>query len=223
MKLAARLLAIATFALPALASAATPQVGVEQQLRRGFFVETDLGTYFDVGGGTVSNAQAYMQLGIGYDITERFTLSLQFGLGASSGVCLAQVANDGTCGITDGQGNITTFPDAQGVPQKEVLPDNFSNTFYQLNLSYRQPLAERLGVVLGVVAGYQNLDPAPLFTNNDPNAAPISGGIMFGGDISLEYATNMDHFFVGIDAVPRFVIGPNLLSVAIFPRVKYTF
>src|SRR6185312_16791131 len=101
MKLAARLLDLATFALPALASAATPQVGVEQQLRRGLFVETDLGTYFDVGGGTVSNAQAYMQLGVGYDITERFTLSLQFGLGASSGVCLAQVANDGTCGIID--------------------------------------------------------------------------------------------------------------------------
>ncbi|MBS2030857.1 MAG: adventurous gliding motility protein CglE [Deltaproteobacteria bacterium] len=222
MKLAARLLAIATFALPALAGAATPQVGVEQKLRRGFFTETDLGTYFDVGGGTASNAQAYMQLGVGYDITDRFTLSLQFGLGASSGVCLAHVANDGTCGITDASGNITTVTDASGVPQKQVLPDNFSNTFYQLNVSYRLPLAERLGLVGGVVAGYQKLDPAPLFQNDDPTT-PISGGFMAGVDLSLEYATNMDHFFVGLDVVPRYLFGPNLFSMAIFPRVKYTF
>lgn len=218
MKNAVRLFALALAALPAVAGAATPQVGVEQKIRRGFFAETDLGTYFDTAKGTTSNAQAYLQLGIGYDVTEKFSLAFQFGLGASSGVCLQDVAIDGTCGVVD--------PDTQTINvdengQKQVLPDNFSNSFYQLNFSYRVTLMERLALVPGVVVGYQKLDPPPLYASNGTDL--VSGGFMVGGDVSLEYATHMDHFFIGVDVEPRYVIGPNLLSFAIFPRVKYTF
>jgi hypothetical protein len=46
---------------------------------------------------------------------------------------------------------------------------------------------------------------------------------MLGGDLGIEWATHQDHFFVGIDFEPRFVVGPNILSMAFFPRVKYTF
>jgi hypothetical protein len=220
MKLA-RICALVLLAAPGAALAATPQVGVEQQLRRGFFTETDLGTYFDfrtAAPATVSNAQAYLQLGVGYDITDRFSVALQFGLGASSGVCLQDISNSGDCGVVDQAGNIA--PDPQNPAQKQILPDNFSNTFYQLHLSYRFSLAERLALVPGVIVGYQKLDPAPVL---DANSNPLSGGFMAGVDASLEYATHMDHFFVGLDVVPRYLFGPNLLSMAIFPRVKYTF
>jgi hypothetical protein len=223
MKLSARFVALSLLLLPALAGAATPSVGVEQKLRRGLFVETDLGTYFDfrsAAPATVSNAQAYLQLGIGYDITERLSVALQFGLVASSGVCLADIANDGTCGVVDAAGNIAALPDNSG---KQVLPDNFSNTFYQLHVSYRVPLVERLAFVPGAVVGYQKLDPAPLLSDNTDPDSQLSGGVVFGANLSLEYATHMDHFFVGLDVLPRFLVGPNLFSMAIFPRVKYTF
>jgi hypothetical protein len=225
MKTALRLAVLVALALPGVCKAATPSVGVEQQIRRGFFAETDLGTYFDFRTAapfTASNAQAYLQLGVGYDLTDRLTLAIQFGLGASSGVCLADVATDGTCGLVDGSGRIQKLPDANGVARDQVLPDNFSNTFFQGELSYRVPLTERLSFTPGVIGGYQKLDPPPLYANGDPTQ-PLSGGPMFGADLSLDYATHLDHFTVGIAFTPRYLIGPNLLSMSIFPRVKYTF
>ena len=33
----------------------------------------------------------------------------------------------------------------------------------------------------------------------------------------------MDHFTIGADVLTRVILGPNILSFAIFPRVKYTF
>lgn len=221
MKNALRHALLALALVPGLAGAATPSVGVEQQIRRGFFAETDLGTYFDfrtAAPATASNAQAYLQLGVGYDLTDRLSLAVQFGLGASSGVCLADVANDLSCGIVDSAGNLVK--DASG--QKRVLPDNFSNTFFQGELSYRIPFTERLSFTPGVIGGYQKLDPPPLYSNGDPTQ-PLSGGPMFGADLSLDYATHLDHFTVGLSFTPRYLIGPNLLSMAIFPRVKYTF
>jgi len=41
--------------------------------------------------------------------------------------------------------------------------------------------------------------------------------------VGVEYATSMDHFSVGADVMSRFILGPNILSFAIYPRIKYTF
>jgi hypothetical protein len=40
---------------------------------------------------------------------------------------------------------------------------------------------------------------------------------------SVEYATNMDHFTIGLDVVYRMILGPNIHTLQFFPRVKYTF
>jgi len=221
MKLLLRVVALALFAMPALAFAAEPQLGVEQKLRRGLYAETDLGTFFDFRLSdpfTTSNAQAYLQLGLGYDITDRFSVALEFGLGASSGVCLGDIATSGECGVVTGAGVIATGPDGA----REILPDNFSNSFYQLHVSYRAPLSDRVAIVPGVVLGYQRLDPAPVAQDEDITQL-VSDGFMFGGNVSIEYATHLDHFFIALDLEPRFLVGPNLLSMSIFPRVKYTF
>ena len=49
---------------------------------------------------------------------------------------------------------------------------------------------------------------------NAPNA---------GVGVGLEYATSFDHFSVGADFLARYIIGPNIPTFALFPRVKYTF
>lgn len=214
----ALILAVA-LATPVAASAATPQAGIEQKVRRGLYTETDLGTFFTVrtaGGSGVSNAQAYLQLGVGYDITEHISVGAQFGLGASAGLCYQDTANSGDCGVTDSAGNIIR-PD--GVNQL-ILPDNFANTFFQAHFTYYVPIVDKLVFAPRLLAGYARLDPAPIV---DANNDPVSGGPMVGADLAIEYATWMDHFTVGLDVAPRYVIGPNILSFAIFPRVKYTF
>lgn len=213
-------LALTSLALPSVAQAATPSAGVEQTIRHGFFTETDLGTYFNFrtsNGFQVSNAQAYLQLGAGYDITDRISVGFQFGLGASSALCFGDTDVDtGACAVTDSAGH--TVNDANGNPQ--TLADNFSNTFFQAQVTYTVPIIDRLSFAPRLLLGYQLLNPAPIV---DSNGNAISGGFMVGADLGLEYATHQDHFIVGIDVVPRFCVGPNILSMAIFPRVKYTF
>jgi hypothetical protein len=51
----------------------------------------------------------------------------------------------------------------------------------------------------------------------------VRNGFNVGVAASLEYATNMDHFSIGVDVSYRIIIGPNINVFAFFPRVQYTF
>ena len=82
-------------------------------------------------------------------------------------------------------------------------------------------LAERLYIAPKIVGGITLLDPAPL---ENGNGEPITFAPNAGVAIGIEYATNMDHFTIGLDIVlGRFIIGPNIFTMQFFPRVKYTF
>ena len=58
-----------------------------------------------------------------------------------------------------------------------------------------------------------------------PKAFPDHEGAvpLLGGGVGIEYATHFDHFSVGLDLAGKYFLGPNVLGVAIAPRVKYTF
>ena len=71
--------------------------------------------------------------------------------------------------------------------------------------------------------GWTLLDPAPVYTGSGTARTPVTGGLNAGVAASIEYATNMDHFSIGLDVAFRFVIGPNIPSLGIYPRVQYTF
>lgn len=182
--------------LPALASAATPPEGVPLKVRRGFFVETDIGGFLTLGGDNAySNLQIYLQLGIGYDITENLELGLHLGIGANAANCYSGLDNKGICTTTD----------------------NFTVTFLDLSFAYLFRVVERLYVAPKILVGGTLLDPVPDTTGS-------SFRFNVGVAVGVEYATNMDHFTVGIDLVPgRFIIGPNIFSMQFFFRVKYTF
>jgi hypothetical protein len=185
--------------LPALASAETPPQGVALKVRRGFFTETNIGVFFTLGGdNNYSNAQTYLQLGVGYDLSENVELGAHFGLGSNSQNCFAGlVTPGGPCSA----------------------PDNFTVTFFDLTAAYLFRLAERFYLAPKLAGGYTVLDPSPeLDAQGD-----VSSGANVGGGLGLEYATNMDHFSIGADALGRLVAGPNIMTVAVFGRVKYTF
>lgn len=186
--------------LPMTALAKAPPEGVPLEVRRGFFTEADIGVFFTLGGESAySNAQTYLQLGVGYDLTERLSLGVHFGLGASAANCFA--------GYEPGTDLCR-------------MSDNFTVAFGDVTAAYRVPLAERLYLAPKVAAGLTRLEPAPV-GEGDPGRSMMAPNA--GAGIGLEYATPMDHFSVGADVMVRYILGPNIPTFAIFPRVKYTF
>jgi len=188
-------------ALSQEARAATPPEGVPLEVRRGFFVETNVGVFWTMGGeNTYSNGQPYLQLGVGYDLGELLSLGVHFALGSSAANCFA--------GYVPGSNN------------QCLLADNFSVMFGDATVAYRVPLATRLYLTPKLAAGLTRLDPSP----RDPeNTTGRTNALNAGAGVGLEYATSMDHFTIGADLLVRYIIGPDIPTFALFPRVKYTF
>lgn len=209
---------VAVFALaPALAEAATPTLGVPTPIRRGFFTETDLGIFFTTGGegANPSNAQAYLSLGVGYDLISSgknfLAVGLGFTMGASAGACFGA--------MQDGEdGPICVDPNA--VVNEELgeglLADNWSATTVEATIWYGYEVLPRLMLTARGLGGMGLIEPKAFSDMENP--VPL-----VGGGVGVEYATHFDHFSVGLDLAGKYFVGPNVLGVAIAPRVKYTF
>ena len=183
------------------ARAATPPEGVPLEVRRGFFTEMDIGVFWTMGGEqTYSNAQTYLQLGVGYDLTERLSLGLHLGLGSSAANCYAGFVPDtGDC----------------------RMPSNFSVGFGDATVAYNFRIAERLYWAPKLAAGITRLDPAPV--ERDGRTGGVLVAPNAGVGVGIEYATFMDHFSAGADVLARHVVGTGITTFAVFPRVKFTF
>jgi hypothetical protein len=194
---------LATFVVALLVSssalAATPPQGVPLQVRRGFFTETDIGGFFTLGGDDgYSNFTIYLQLGAGYQITINegkglIPIGVHVGISANAGNCWSGRTAAGTC----------------------PLSESFSTIFLNASAGYLHQVVERFYVGGKVLGGYTLLDPAPV--------TDVNGGANFGVAASIEYATNMDHFSIGLDVAYRFIIGPNISALMPYLRVQYTF
>lgn len=189
------------------AIAATPSEGVPLQVRRGFFTETDIGGFFTVGGDNAySNLQTYLQLGIGYQLTINdgkglIPIGLHVGIGANAQNCWAGLNAAGVC----------------------TQSDNFTMTMINLSAGYLHQVVERFYIGGKLLGGVTLLDPRPIPDAEDPSNTGLLVAPNFGVALSLEYATNMDHFSIGLDLAYRLVIGPNINELMFYPRVQYTF
>ena len=181
------------------AEAATPPEGVPFRVRRGFFTETDIGAFMTIGGDDgYSNLQSYVQLGLGYDFRNGIEVGAHVGFGSNAGNCYSGRGPDGFC----------------------ALSDSFTATFFNLTAGYLLEVADRLFVVPKVTAGYTLLDPAPTLNSN---REPVTTAMNTGTGVGIEYAALMDHFSIGVDLLTRVVLGPNIVSLQVLPRLKYTF
>ena len=185
----------------ALAEAATSSEGLPLKVRRGFFTETDIGGFFTVGGlNGYSNLQSYLQLGAGYQFSfgegekNAVPVGIHVGIGANAANCWDRL-----------------LPDMITCTQS----DNFTVTFITASAGFMRQVVERLYIGGKLLVGYTLLDPEPVKS--------VSRGVNLGAGLSVEYATNMDHFTIGIDFVYRLVLGPNIHTLQFYPRVKYTF
>lgn len=183
---------------PGLVFAAAPTEGVQTSIRRGLFTEANIGVMATLGGRDhYSNAQTYLQLGVGYDLSAHLELAAQFGLGTSAANCFA-ARQSGQC----------------------ELADSFTIGFVNLTGAYLIPLAPRLYLAPELTAGYSSLDPAPVLSSS---GQPVRSAPNVGGGLSVEYATQLNHFSVGVELTSRFILRTSIVSLAIFPRLKYTF
>ena len=196
-------------AVPALADnqldlSSVSSTGSPEAIRTGFYAETSLGTFFTLGGGdSYSNVEAFLGIGVGYDITKALSVSVQFQLAPSAGDCY----------VVNGAG-------------ADQCPAAGSDTFTMLaidaEVSYRFEVANRLFIPVRLFGGAADFTPVP------SNAlAPVTNSDVWtwsiGGATGIEYATHFDHFSIGLEASGRFVQALNMTAIAIYPRIKYTF
>ena len=185
--------------LAATGAAAVPPEGVPVAVRRGFFAQTDLGGFFTVGGDNAySNLQTYLQLGAGYELSLAdgallVPLSLQVAVGSNAQSCWAGRTPGGACASSA----------------------NFTLTFFDLGAGLLFRVGERLAVGPRLLVGGTLLDPEP--------RPGVRFQVDLGVAVSLEYATALDHFSVGVEVSYRMVLGPGISAIAIHPRVQYTF
>jgi hypothetical protein len=214
--IAGLLLAVAVVA-PAAAHAATPLAGIPTEIRRGFYTEMDMGTFFTLGGEgkSPSDPQAYVSLGAGYDVfatKQHFiSLGLSFSMGTSAGGCYGVLNEKGQCMAAQGV-------DDNGNPL--ALSDNWTLTTFEGSALYGYFVGERLMLTARLLGGVGIIEPDAFEDGGELMTGPLP---LVGGGLGLEWATQFDHFSLGLDAAAKMIVGPNALGLSIAPRVKYTF
>jgi hypothetical protein len=187
-----------------------PASGVEEQIRRGPYVETTLGLFTTLfGSAGFSRAQPYLGFAVGRDVAGRHKLFASLGIGASSANCFAPAAGSGCSG-----------------------PDSFGATFAEVGGAFGIPLAPRALLSVKAVLGVTHLSPAP--TGDGGSARDHLLGFHAGGGLSFDYDTHLDHFAIGFDALLRHTLARyqatgegrgtlGISSLALLPRVRYVF
>lgn len=192
--------------LCATAAAAQPRApanGVDEQPRRGTYVETAFGAFTALGGSAAfSSAQPYLGLTLGRQLGERASVFVSLGIGAARATCYQLDASGQTC----------------------LGADSFGATFLEGGFAYGLEAAPRALVSLKLVGGYTDLSPGPVLHQGSIRGhAP---GVHLGGGVALDYATHLDHFAVGLDALFRYTRATDqlsLASLAVLPRIRYVF
>jgi hypothetical protein len=198
---------IALLSLLCAASAAArtevPANGVDPEPRRGTYVETALGLFTAMGGSsTLSSAQPFLALTLGRQIGSRAAVFASLGVGAARASCYQLDATGQTC----------------------LAPDSFGATFAEGGVSYGFDVAPRTLLSLKGVAGYTDLSPGPVLHDGAQRAH--TPGFHLGGGAGIDYATHLDHFSIGLDALVRHTRAADslsLTSLSVLPRVRYVF
>jgi hypothetical protein len=174
--------------------------GAPEKMRTGLFADTSVGGYLTFGGqGSYSNLSAFLEIGVGYDLTKDLSLALRFQLGPSASNCYAAEAN--SC------------------PAKNT--DTFTISTGDLAVSYRFNVGDRLYVPVRAMGGIALLNPTPDVT------LATKGSVLFEPNFGLasgiEWVTPFDHFTLDAEVQWQLILGINASAISFYPTVRYTF
>lgn len=190
------------------AAAAVPPLGESPPVRRGIFLDADIGAAMTFGGKRLtdgaeqpSSPSIFLKLGAGYDVLDRLSVGAAFSLSAVGGRCLGQVTDTGGCieSATDWRGNA----------------HDFTLAFVGAEAVWHQPAADRLFITAGAEIGWTFTSPSP--------RAGMTGAFSFGLAAGIEWMTPLDHFSIGADLGWNFLPGAGLHVLRLAPRIRYTF
>jgi hypothetical protein len=198
-------------------AAATPPMGVPAPIRQGVHAEIQTGTFFTVGGSSgVSNAQLFVGAGVGYDILPQLSAGIFFDIGSSAGNCFTPEVDDAGDCVDPGYLKPTT-----GLPVP--LAANFAIVGANVQVRYAYYLTDRVAITPKVIGGAATITPEAVAPSEGGAGDSESFQPLWGAGLGVEYATLLDHFTVGLDAMFRQIVGPGISGFAIYPRLKYTF
>jgi hypothetical protein len=182
-----------------------PPLGVPPALRQGLYADLQVGGFFTMNvlgevlaGRRVSNAQPYVGIGLGYDVTRNLVAGLGFGFGASSGACF-DAAGPGLC---------------RGA-------NSFSVILVNGYFGYLHGITHQWYLGAKALGGAALMTPEPVQTTGGGLLMGFNGGMA----LSTEYHTHLEHFVLGLDVAGTLVMGggAQFPAIAIYPRLKYVF
>jgi hypothetical protein len=192
--------------------------GSPEPIRSGFFTETSMGAFLTVGGlDSYSSAEAFLGLGLGYDIIPNLSIGVQFRLAPNVDDCYGTTPTGGARNCPTGSGS-------------QPAPSTFTLINLEAKISYRIPVAERLFIPIRVFGGFTLLTPDPqpnctslINPNNCTGTPGTSVDESVGGAVGIEWATPFNHFTLGAEVSADYVLQLGALALAVYPTVKYTF
>ena len=193
---------IAVIAVLLAAPDRVPVLGVDDQPRRGMFMEASLGVFSALGGSAAfSKAQSWLGLTVGRDVGDRASVFASLGIGAASASCYQLDPNGGGC----------------------LGADSFGATFLEGGGSYGLQIAPRTLLSAKAVGGLTDLSPGPVRSGG--TVPDHAFGAHVGGGFALDYGTHLDHFAVGLDALFRYTFAKDVSvpSLSVMPRSRYVF
>ena len=199
--------ALLSLACAGNAAASSPQ-GEPLPVRRGIFLNAEIGAQMTFGGKRLSDGAVrpsspgiLLKLGAGYDVLDRLSVGAAFSLSAVSGRCLGQVTDSGGCieSASDWRGNA----------------HDFTLAFLGAEAVWHQPVSDRLFVTAGAEIGWTFTSPAP--------RVGMDGAFTLGLAAGVEWMTPLDHFSIGASVGWDFLAGAGLHSLRLLPRMRYTF
>jgi len=206
-----------------------PAVGIPFAVRRGFFLETQVGVFTAFGGSkTASNAQPFVGFSLGMDLsktTQGATVFLSGGYGSNAGSCrdFASATGGKAAAGTDPDGGCFFYPRASSTattPQTTTgeSPKDFNVIPIEVGLrfAFGELAALPVNPYVGLVAGYTFLTPK--VTDAAGMGSPHAG---LGG--GLEYQTRLEGLTIGVEALVRVAFSPMIPSLTAYPRIRYVF
>ncbi len=185
-------------------SSEPPPLGVLPPLSEGLYTDLSVGAFFTMNvlgeavGRTVSNAQPYVGIGLGYDVTRNMVAGASFGYGASAGVCFD--------------------PGPMGCAGARSFSVIMLNGYY----GYLHDILHQWYLGAKVMGGMTLMTPEPVYSESGGPSIGFNGGLA----LTTEYHTHLEHFVLGLDVAATFVMGGRQVQfpgVAIYPRLKYVF